>query len=93
MWNELIQASANAPPERVVFVHSEGQRRFFGRSRDERRGEATVAAIQALASAGFDIVEVDMREGRPLCTVMVPARDWRHLPTGVALPRRRRRTT
>ena len=73
MRNESALASSLDARRRVVFVHFEGQRRFFGRSRHEHRREVTVTEIEALASAGFDIVEVNMCGGKPLCALLGPA--------------------
>jgi len=58
---------------RVAFIHSRGQRKFFGRSADEGYPEVTVEDIEALASAGFDIVESNMSDGRPLCAALMAA--------------------
>jgi hypothetical protein len=62
--------------QRLVFVHSEGRHRYFGRSRADRTREVTIADVAALTSAGFDIVEVNMHEGRPLCADLAPLFRW-----------------
>ncbi len=46
--------------------------------RDER--EVTTDEVEALVSAGFEVVQVDMREGAPLCATLAAR------PAGVALP-------
>ena len=59
--------------DRVVVIHSRGLRRFFGRSPDENGQEVTVEEIEALTSVGFDIVEFNMSDGKPLCAAMSEA--------------------
>jgi hypothetical protein len=62
---------------RVVFVHSAGRRRFLGRSFDVNTREVTLDEVEALAAAGFDIVEVNASDGEPLCATLVsPAGRW-----------------
>ena len=58
---------------RVVFIHSLGPRKFLGRSAYERGPEVTVDDIEALTSAGFDIVESNMSDGKPLCAALTAA--------------------
>ncbi len=70
---------ASFKQKRVAFVHSAGNRMFLGRSRDEGGREVTVEEVEALAAAGFDIVEVNMHEGKPLCAELGSAREqWPH---------------
>jgi len=55
---------------RAVFVHSQGSRLFLGYDAECDGREVTPAEVEALASAGFEIVQVDMREGTPLCAAL-----------------------
>jgi hypothetical protein len=58
---------------RMVFIHSRGERKFIGRSPSESAAEVKVEDIEALASAGFDIVEFNMSDGKPLCAALTAA--------------------
>jgi hypothetical protein len=63
--------------DRVVVVHTDGNRRFFGRSSAERGRELSVEEVEALVSAGFDIVEVKVGDGTPLCAALAsPVAMW-----------------
>jgi hypothetical protein len=48
---------------------------FLGRTLERNEREVTVEEVEALTSAGFEIVEVNMKEGAPLCAALatVPA--------------------
>ena len=48
---------------------------FLGRTPERTGREVTVEEVEALTSAGFEIVEINMREGTPLCAALatVPA--------------------
>jgi hypothetical protein len=48
---------------------------FLGRTPERHWREVTVEEVEALTSAGFEIVEINMREGTPLCAALatVPA--------------------
>jgi hypothetical protein len=65
----------NRPRSRAVFIHSRGSRVFLGRTPERTGREVTVEKVEALTSAGFEIVEINMREGTPLCAALatVPA--------------------
>jgi hypothetical protein len=60
----------NHPRSRAVFIHSRASRLFLGRTLERNEREVTVEEVEALASAGFEIVEVNMREGAPLCAAL-----------------------
>ena len=85
MRGESTLLSGPLGRDRVVFVHSAGRRRFLGRSGGANAHEVTLEEVEALAAAGFDIVEVNRRDGAPLCAELVSPQDRR--PRGVA-PRR-----
>ena len=55
---------------RAVFVHSHGGRLFLGYAATHERREVSAEEVEALASAGFEIVQVDMKEGAPLCAAL-----------------------
>ena len=55
---------------RVVFIHSRGSGLFLGGKPESREREVTVEEVEALTSAGFEIVEINMREGTPLCAAL-----------------------
>ena len=55
---------------RAVFIHSRGSRLFLGYGAACDGREVTAEEVEALASAGFEIVQVDMREGAPLCAAL-----------------------
>jgi hypothetical protein len=76
MTADLDHVSCFLSRTRMVFIHSRGPRRFFGRSPSESGPEATVDSVEALASAGFDIVEFNMSDGKPLCTALRAASTW-----------------
>ena len=78
MAAELDHVSCFLSRTRMVFIHSRGPRKFFGRSPADCGPEATVERVEALASAGFDIVEFNMSDGRPLCAAL------RTAPAGAA---------
>jgi hypothetical protein len=75
MSGMLDGALGNRPRSRAVFIHSQGSRLFLGRTPERNEREVTVQEVEALTSAGFEIVETNMREGAPLCTALarVPA--------------------
>jgi hypothetical protein len=56
---------------RAVVIHSRGQRKLFGQPPDESGLEVMVEDLEALASAGFDIVEFNMADGKPLCAALM----------------------
>jgi hypothetical protein len=77
MLDEPSSAFCAGSRRRVVFVRSHGSRRFFGRSHEEGETEVTIEEVEALVSAGFDIVEVNMSDGRPLCAALAsPPATW-----------------
>jgi hypothetical protein len=43
---------------------------FFGRTPERGGREVTVEEVEALTSAGFEIVEINMKEGAPLCAAL-----------------------
>jgi hypothetical protein len=51
----------------TVVIHWRGSRMFSGRSRESTARVLTVEEVEGLTSAGFEIVEVNSREGAPLC--------------------------
>jgi hypothetical protein len=53
-----------------VFIHSRGARLFLGPASERNEREVTAEEVEALASAGFEIIQVDMREGAPLCAAL-----------------------
>jgi len=55
---------------RAVFIHSRDSRLFLGYGAECDGREVTAKEVEALASAGFEIVQVDMREGAPLCAAL-----------------------
>ncbi len=65
----------NRSRSRAVFIHSRGSRLFLGRTPERNGREVTVGEVEALTSAGFEIVEINMREGAPLYAALatVPA--------------------
>ncbi|HVN31014.1 MAG TPA: hypothetical protein VMT45_03425 [Thermoanaerobaculaceae bacterium] len=60
----------NHPRSRAVFIHSRGSQLFLGRTLERNEREVTVEEVEALTSAGFEIVEVNMKEGAPLCAAL-----------------------
>ena len=64
---------------RAVFIHSRDRRMFLGYAAECGGREVTAEEVEALASAGFEIVQVDMREGAPLCAALAA------LPADVAM--------
>jgi len=62
---------------RAVFVHSRGSRIFLGYTADGDGREVTAEEVEALASAGFEIVQVDMKEGAPLCAALAAVPEHR----------------
>ena len=77
MLDESSLPFAFASRKRVVFVCSDGYRRFFGRSHEEGGREVTIEEVEALVSAGFDIVEVNMSDAGPLCAALAsPPATW-----------------
>jgi len=76
---------------RAVFLHSRGSRLFLGQRPESHGREVTMEQIEALISAGFEIVEINMREGAPLCTALArvpadePRSDLRARPSQAAL--------
>jgi hypothetical protein len=79
---------ANHPRSRAIFIHSRGSRLFLGRTPERNGREVTVEEIEALTSAGFEIVEINMKEGAPLCAALatVPAGE-KASDVGTWLPR------
>ncbi len=67
---------------RAVFVCSRGSRLFLGRTPESHEREVTMEQVESLISAGFEIVEINMRDGAPLCTALarVPADEPRSDP-------------
>ena len=63
-------AFENRLRSRAVFIHSRGRRMFLGYAAGSGGREVTAAEVEALVSAGFEIVQVDMREGAPLCAAL-----------------------
>ena len=55
---------------RAVYIHSRGSRLFLGCTPTRNGREVTVEEVEALTSAGFEIVEINMREGAPLCAAL-----------------------
>lgn len=77
MLDESSSAFTFGSRQRVIFVCSDGSRRFFGRSHEEGGREVTIEEVEALVSAGFDIVEVNKSEGTPLCAALAsPPATW-----------------
>lgn len=72
-------ALGSRPRSRAVFIQSRGSRLFLGRSLERNEQEVTLEEVEALTSAGFEIVEINMREGAPLCAALarVPADETR----------------
>jgi len=60
---------------RAVFIREQGSRMFLGYAAGCDGREVSAADVEALASAGFEIVQVNMKEGAPLCAALaaVPA--------------------
>jgi hypothetical protein len=56
------------PRSRTVFIHSRSSRLFLGSMVECDEREVSAEEVEALASAGFDIVQVDMKEETPLCS-------------------------
>jgi hypothetical protein len=74
-WGKIMQDESTSPFDvlartRVVFVHSAGRRMFLGRASDGNAREVTLDEVETLASAGFDIVEVNKSDGEPLCAAL-----------------------
>lgn len=65
---------------RIVFIHSRGAGLFLGRKPENHEREVTVAEVEALISAGFEIVEINIREETPLCTALARVRSDRPFP-------------
>ena len=53
-----------------MFIHSRDSRMFLGYAAACDGREVTAEDVEALASAGFEIVQVDMKEGAPLCAAL-----------------------
>ncbi len=55
---------------RAVFIHAQGHRLFLDHDAGFDGREVTASEVEALVSAGFEIVQVNMREGAPLCATL-----------------------
>ena len=62
---------------RAVFIHSRGSRWFLGHAAGCDEREVTAEEAEALVSAGFEIVQVDMKEGAPLCAALAAVPEHR----------------
>jgi hypothetical protein len=80
MPHALEVAAAFNSRSRAVFVHSRGSRLFLGPAPERVERELAPKEVEALASAGFEIVEVNMREGTPLCATLAS------LPSSTVVP-------
>ncbi len=74
MLDRTAARIASSGQNRAVFVHSAGSRRFLGPSGEEGGREVTVEEVEALAAAGFDIVEITTGSGQPLCAALAALR-------------------
>jgi hypothetical protein len=70
----------NRPRSCAVFIHSRGSRLFLGRTPERNGREVMADEVEALTSAGFEIVEINMKEGAPLCAALAT------VPAGETLP-------